>query len=146
MKPLLLSATVLAVLFSSSCTARISEIKSCLKEAERFISIAPDSSLSIMTSIDMTQINGKKLKAEASLLHSIALDKCHIDLKSDSIIAPALIYFSEKMIHPFFQVFFMFIIKHFYLDHGKDSSCFYLSLPDFYIFILFRIPIPLALI
>ena len=96
MKPLLLSATVLAVLFSSSCTARISEIKSCLKEAERFISIAPDSSLSIMTSIDMTQINGKKLKAEASLLHSIALDKCHIDLKSDSIIAPALIYFSEK--------------------------------------------------
>lgn len=55
-----------------------------------------------------------------------------------------LIYFSEKMIHPFFQVFFMFIIKHFYLDHGKDSSCFYLSLPDFYIFILFRIPIPLA--
>lgn len=96
MKLLLLSATVLTVLSSSSFTFRTKDIRSSLEEAERLINIAPDSSLSIISRLDKSKIISKKLKAEKALLHTIALDKAGIDMTSDSIIGPALDYYSKR--------------------------------------------------
>lgn len=96
MKKLLLSATVLAVLSSSSCTTETMEIRARLQEAERLMNIAPDSSLAIINSLDRSKIKGKELKAETALIHSIALDKNAIDMTDSSIIAPALDYYSQK--------------------------------------------------
>ena len=96
MKLLLLTATVLAVLSSSSCTIRTKEIRSGLEEAERLVNFAPDSSLSILQRLNSSGVLNKRLRAESALLHSIALDKMGVDMANDSIIAPALDYFSKR--------------------------------------------------
>lgn len=92
---LLLSATVLIVLSCSSCTIRTSDIRSSLKAAEEIVNIAPDSALTIISAIDRSRIKGRELKARVALIHSMVLDKNGIDIKSDSIISPALSFFSK---------------------------------------------------
>lgn len=92
---LLICATVFAVQSSSSCTVETS-VKADLDKAERLMNIAPDSSLAIITRLDRSKVKGKRGKAEMALIHSIALDKNGIDISSDSIIRPALSYYSRK--------------------------------------------------
>lgn len=93
---LLIIATVLTVLSSSSCTFGTSNIRASLDEAEMLAKFAPDSALSIISAIDRSKIKGRELKARVALIHSMILDKNGIDIKNDSIISPALSFFSKR--------------------------------------------------
>lgn len=67
-----------------------------LNDVEGYIADRPDSALAVLRSMDMESIAPASLRAKYSLLHSQALDKCYIDLKSDSIITPAVKYYRHS--------------------------------------------------
>jgi tetratricopeptide (TPR) repeat protein len=68
-----------------------------LDDIESIINESPDSALNRLSSIDHTQIISSKTKARFNLLYSIALDKTGNDIRSDSLISPALKYYSRRM-------------------------------------------------
>lgn len=81
-----------ASLVNSSCerstTPRLTTI---LDDVESFINEYPDSALSVLRKLDNPEsLHNPALRARASLLHSMALDKCYIDLQTDSILSPAI--------------------------------------------------------
>lgn len=57
---------------------------------------APDSALNLLRTIDETTLTKQEERARFSLLHSMLLDKNCIDLTSDSVIRPAMEYYSRK--------------------------------------------------
>lgn len=65
--------------------------------AESLIHERPDSSLAILNEWQTTHktISNAK-RARYSLLMSMALDKNYIDIKSDSVISPAVKYYSKR--------------------------------------------------
>lgn len=66
-----------------------------LIEIEGFIQERPDSAYTRLKEIDQTVLMSKKEKALYSLLYSMALDKNYIDVTSDSLITPAVSYYSS---------------------------------------------------
>ncbi len=64
-----------------------------LDDVAAFIEARPDSALAVLRSMPVP--GQKALEAKQALLHSMALDKCYIDLKTDSILAPAINYFTR---------------------------------------------------
>ena len=87
---------VIIVLHCSSCTPRTGISENWLDEIEAIAFNHPDSALNILRGIDPGEIKSKKNKARYHLLHSIALDKNGIDLTSDSIINPAVRFYSDR--------------------------------------------------
>ena len=85
----LLSASVLFI----SC--KDNQIGSALTSAEISMNDNPEVSLEVLKSIDKNLLSTRKQKAKYALLYSMALDKNYIDLKNDSIIAPAVEYYSR---------------------------------------------------
>lgn len=71
------------------------EIIHALSEAEVNMQENPERSLKILESIDAKKLTTRKQTARHALLYSIALDKNYIDIASDSIIAPAVRYYSR---------------------------------------------------
>lgn len=63
--------------------------------AEILMSDAPDSALLLLRDISPETLDSKSLRARHALLYSQALDKNGIDLKEDTIIAPAVAYYSR---------------------------------------------------
>ena len=57
--------------------------------------VSPAEALDTLESIDREALTTRKLRASHALLYSMALDKNYIDLKNDSIIAPAVEYYSR---------------------------------------------------
>lgn len=88
---------MLAVLVSIvvSCD-RTLPVDSNLKEAEKVMNEFPDSALTILCSIDKSQLNTKAERAIYALLMSQALDKNYIDTTSFNILQPAIDYFLRK--------------------------------------------------
>lgn len=86
---------ILAV-FCSSCAGEGKETERKLDLVESIMRMYPDSSLSIITNIGSERIRSRKIRARHSLLHSMALDKCGTDICSDSIISPAVEYYSRQ--------------------------------------------------
>lgn len=66
-----------------------------LDDVESYINERPDSALAVLRALDSTAVRGRALRARAALLHSMALDKCYIDLQTDSILAPAVSYYAR---------------------------------------------------
>lgn len=66
-----------------------------LMEIESFIQERPDSALVCLEQFDVSSFQNNKDKALYSLLYSMALDKNYIDIASDSLIAPAVKYYSS---------------------------------------------------
>lgn len=66
-----------------------------LDDVESYINDRPDSALAVLRALDSTAVRGRALRARAALLHSMALDKCYIDLQTDSILAPAVSYYAS---------------------------------------------------
>ena len=85
---------ILSIVLLVSCAPK--EFQSTLDVLESRIEQAPDSVLSVVESIAPSKFASRKLKARHALLHTIALDKNYIDLKTDSIIAPAIKYYSRR--------------------------------------------------
>ena len=67
-----------------------------LRDIESYIEHSPDSALTALRNLDSSVLDTRHLRARHALLHSIALDKNYIDLTTDSVIAPAVSYFSRK--------------------------------------------------
>ena len=76
-----------------SCS--VSESEKSLETAANIIEFRPDSALSIIRKTDASELASRRLKAKHAVLHAMALDKCYIDITSDSIIAPALEYYKR---------------------------------------------------
>lgn len=70
------------------------QIESALTSAEISMNDNPESSLNVLKSIDKESLSTRKQKAKYALLYSMALDKNYIDIKTDSIIAPAVKYYA----------------------------------------------------
>lgn len=73
----------------------------CSREADRqlddvasYIEARPDSALAVLRG--MPQMPTRKTVARQALLHSMAIDKCYIDLTTDSLLAPAVAYYSKR--------------------------------------------------
>ncbi|MBQ7773332.1 MAG: hypothetical protein IJ383_04640 [Bacteroidales bacterium] len=67
-----------------------------LNEVAFYIEEEPERALSQLREIKDNLGNSKEIRAKHALLHSMALDKNYIDLTNDSIIAPAVEYYSRK--------------------------------------------------
>ena len=70
-------------------------VTSSLSEAEVNMQDNPELSIEILKSIDRTALRTRKQIARHALLYSMALDKNYIDIANDSIIAPAVRYYSR---------------------------------------------------
>ena len=70
-------------------------VAAVLDDVETYINERPDSALAVLRALDSTAVRGRALRARVSLLHSMALDKNYIDLKTDSILAPAVSWYSR---------------------------------------------------
>lgn len=70
------------------------ELSGTLDRAEKLMQDAPDSALVLLRGIDRNSIGKRAMIARHALLHSQALDKNAIDLVNDSIIKPAVAYYS----------------------------------------------------
>lgn len=67
-----------------------------LNDVETYINEHPDSALAVLRQLNSADApRGAALRARAALLHSMALDKCYIDLQTDSILAPAVAYYER---------------------------------------------------
>lgn len=72
------------------------EYGSVLEKAEHFMALYPDSSLYLLQDINADIIRDPAAQAKYALLLSEALDKNGKNLKSDSILKPAVDYYSKK--------------------------------------------------
>ena len=79
----------------TSCNL-MNEIETQLNEIDMMLEEHPDSALMKIEAMDIDALPNTKLRARHALLHSIALDKNYIDLKTDSIIAPAVEYYKNR--------------------------------------------------
>ena len=81
----------------SACSPGLrSRTETALDDVESYINERPDSALAVLRALDSAVIvRGPALRARAALLHSMALDKCYIDLQTDSILAPAVAWYSR---------------------------------------------------
>ncbi len=87
-----LSTITLSVLIVACCGYR-HDTAAHLADIESYINDRPDSALAELRGIDTTILRSRRDKAKYSLLHAMALDKCYIDVTSDSIIASAARYY-----------------------------------------------------
>ena len=74
-----------------SCTGH--KVIRQLNDVEAYINEHPDSALSVLDSMSAESIRGREANAKFALLYSMALDKKHIYLTSDSLIMPAVTYY-----------------------------------------------------
>ena len=84
--------TLLIVISFVSCSNTYSQ----LQEIESYIEEEPKRALEEIRNINPDKfLHSPRTKAKHALLHSMALDKNYIDLTTDSIIAPAVKYYSK---------------------------------------------------
>ena len=67
-----------------------------MDRVEQMTKSAPDSALQLLYTIDESTLGKRKERARFSLLHSIVLDKNYFDLTTDSVIRPAMEYYSRN--------------------------------------------------
>lgn len=64
--------------------------------AENLMNTKPDSALTLLKNIPITNIKGKKVSARYALLKSMALDKNYIDTTTFDVLQPAIDYYLKK--------------------------------------------------
>ena len=86
--------TLLLMLFIAvSCGNR--QLRETLDDVRNYISERPDSALAVLEGMKADVGDSRRDRAEFALLYSMALDKNYIDLASDSVIAPAVSWYSR---------------------------------------------------
>lgn len=94
---LVIGLLLLALALLVSCGSGLrSRTVAALDDVETYINERPDSALMVLRALDSTAVRGRALRARMALLHSMALDKCYIDLQTDSILAPAVSYYGRR--------------------------------------------------
>lgn len=85
----------LALALACACSSRI-DLDARLDSIESYINGSPGKALDSLRAMAREELSGKRVRARHALLHSMALDKCYIDVTSDSIIAPAVRHFRHN--------------------------------------------------
>lgn len=83
--------TVVSILAACGPSSR-QRVAATLDDVETYINDRPDSALAVLRALDADSLRGPGQRARAALLHQMALDKCYIDITSDSVLAPAFWY------------------------------------------------------
>lgn len=87
---------ILVFIVLASCSGSIPAVwRDTFDSAERLMQNRPDSALDLICSIDTAGFT-RPARARYALLLSQALDKNYIDLESDSVIRPAVEYYSRR--------------------------------------------------
>ena len=84
-----------AFLLTACNLASHRRVQAVLDDVESYINDRPDSALAVLRALPQDDVRGREQRARTALLHSIALDKCAIDLRTDSIIEPAVLFYSR---------------------------------------------------
>lgn len=87
---------IIFVIFSIAACGCSGDMKGRLDRAELLMEEHPDSALSILDSIDVSALHGKRHKARYALLKSMALDKNYIDTTTFDVLQPAIDYYLEN--------------------------------------------------
>lgn len=86
-----------AVVLAVSCgLSRNNQTDRRLDWIESRLNEHPDSALAAVRDLPPAVFRSRAQRARAALLHTIALDKCYIDLQTDSIISPAITYYTSN--------------------------------------------------
>ena len=86
-----------AVVLAVSCgPSRNNQTDRRLDWIESRLNEHPDSALAAVRDLPPAVFRSRAQLARAALLHTIALDKCYIDLQTDSIISPAITYYTSN--------------------------------------------------
>lgn len=88
---------ICTVILSALCLVgcRHSDYNAILTESEKLMIEAPDSALTLLQTLSLSEIHPKSLRAKYALLYSQALDKNYIDVDNDSLIRVAVDYFEN---------------------------------------------------
>lgn len=95
MKNIIASAAIAGITLLASVSCSGGGRNASLDSAERMMNQYPDSALIILRSLDAAELDTDADRAKYSLLYSQALDKNHIDIKSDSLISYAVEYYDR---------------------------------------------------
>ncbi|MDE6812071.1 MAG: hypothetical protein K2J15_06940 [Muribaculaceae bacterium] len=97
LRPALYSAISLFIIvfIITSCCHTSDAIRGEMDHVAAIIERHPDSALTILESIPVSDIHGRKDRARYSLLHTMALDKNDYELKDFSVLQPALDYYID---------------------------------------------------
>lgn len=87
--------TLMIVVLLASCN-RNTPILEQMDMAENLMKTKPDSALTLLKNIPITNIKGKKVSARYALLKSMALDKNYIDTTTFDVLQPAIDYYLKK--------------------------------------------------
>ena len=87
----LLCLILLSLIVGCGPTPR-QRVTAVLVDVESYINTRPDSALAVLRALDPDSLRAPSQRARAALLHQIALDKCYIDITSDSVLSPAFWY------------------------------------------------------
>ncbi|MDE5551895.1 MAG: hypothetical protein K2I91_01715, partial [Muribaculaceae bacterium] len=92
-----------------------------LNVTEKVIEEYPDSALTLLESIDTTQVCGKADMARYALLKTMAVDKKLIDTTSFSILQPAIDYY-EKHGTPDERLMTRYYKGRIHMNRGEDDA------------------------
>lgn len=92
-----------------------------LDRAEAVMEEYPDSTLALLDSLDRSRLVTREARARHSLLYSQALDKNYIDLSTDSIINPAVKYYSRHGSHDY-RLMTQYYLGRIYQNAGDNES------------------------
>lgn len=84
------------IFFSVISCKQENPIATKLDRIHEAIMANPEDALLMLDSLDVQQLTSLKRRAKYSLLYSVALDRSYIDITTDSIITPALKYYSHR--------------------------------------------------
>ena len=87
--------TLMIILLFASCNRNTATLEE-MRMAENLMDSKPDSALTILENIPVTNIKGKEIAARYALLKSIALDKNYIDTTTFDVLQPAIDYYLKK--------------------------------------------------
>lgn len=126
MKRSILCCISFFVLILLSSCGKPSDVEAELVEIEGVIQSEPAAALERLSCLDRVSLSSTRTRALYSLLLSMALDKNYIDIKSDSLIAPAAAYYSRQgdIYHKFLSYYYLGRVYENALEYGKALSSF----------------------
>lgn len=87
--------TLMIILLFASCNRNTATLEE-MGMAENLMDSKPDSALTILENIPVTNIKGEEIAARYALLKSMALDKNYIDTTTFDVLQPAIDYYLKK--------------------------------------------------
>jgi hypothetical protein len=112
--------TLIIIVLVAACDRNISILKQ-MDMAEDLMNTKPDSAITILENIPITNIKSKKIAARYALLKSMALDKNYIDTTTFDVLQPAIDYYLKKGT-PNEQLRTYYYQGRIYQNQGDDDS------------------------